>query len=491
MRRTTLVALLAVGAIVVGGGGFVIGSRLVPDGGGEPQRTASPTASPSPSERATTPPLAKAWADRPTVDLSYDIAHDHESAKGVATVSFTPDRRVCDALVFRSWPNKPEIADHGGSMTVRSATVDGRKVSPAYQRKGAPSGSQGTLFRLPLRDCVAAGSTVEARISFTVEMARQSGERVGTNGSGEMWLASAYPVLAWERGHGWMTQPAVDVFGEMDGTEEFRLDLDVVAPQGDTVLGMGRPLGTSKGPRDGTTRHRFAADPVRNVAVGIGGYRVTTREIGGVRTRVGVSDDGSLATANDWLDKIELELGRLEGRFGRFPYRDLWVTVIPDTTGIEFPGAIFYGDYAPQEVHGGDLVAHELAHMWFYGLVGNDQGRDPWLDESFATYAQALADNQAFVYRQLMDIPSFAANRVGEPMTFWEQDPEAYGAGVYRQGAQMLFEARERAGERKWDAAIRAYLARNAHRIVRPEDFVDAVDHLPGAVETLRKYGAV
>ena len=42
------------------------------------------------------------------------------------------------------------------------------------------------------------------------------------------------------------------------------------------------------------------------------------------------------------------------------------------------------------------MVTHELAHMWFYGLVGDDQELHPWLDEAFATFAEELVDAQLF-----------------------------------------------------------------------------------------------
>lgn len=32
-------------------------------------------------------------------------------------------------------------------------------------------------------------------------------------------------------------------------------------------------------------------------------------------------------------------------------------------------------------------VVHELAHQWWYGVIGNNEYADPWLDESFAVYA--------------------------------------------------------------------------------------------------------
>jgi hypothetical protein len=488
---------VAVAAVVAAGAGFLIGYEVIPDR--TTDSASGPTTTrvaPSPAESSSavptpTPTRAQPWPDRPLVRLSYDVASDHKSVTGVERVTFTPDRKVCHRLVFRAWPNKPGTALFGGALRVHRVTVDGRRVRPVVHLAGGVTGRPGTLIDVPLRDCVPAGHSVAVKLGFEVAMATGSGERVGTNDEGEMWFASAYPVLAWERGHGWMTDPAVDVFGESDGSEEFRLTLDVVAPEQDTVLGTGHVEPTTKGPRSGTVRHRFTADSVRNVAVAVGGYRLTDRVISGVHVHVGVSDNGAKTGAEGWLAKIALEVPRLERYFGTFPYGDLWVTIIPDTTGIEFPGAIFYGDAAPSEVGTGDLVGHELAHMWFYSLVGDDQGRDPWLDEAFAQYAQALADGRGDGYLGPLNVPPFARNRVGEPMTYWAKDPNDYGVGVYRQGARMLFEARAKAGPARWDAAVRAYVARNAHRIARPTDFEAAVRDLPGAAETLRSYGAV
>ena len=33
------------------------------------------------------------------------------------------------------------------------------------------------------------------------------------------------------------------------------------------------------------------------------------------------------------------------------------------------------------------LLAHEIAHQWWFGLVGNDQLREPWLDEGLANWS--------------------------------------------------------------------------------------------------------
>jgi aminopeptidase N len=59
--------------------------------------------------------------------------------------------------------------------------------------------------------------------------------------------------------------------------------------------------------------------------------------------------------------------------------------------GVEYPGLILMQD---RTVASGkrleSTVVHEVAHQWFYNLVGNDVQAEPWVDESLATYAQVI-----------------------------------------------------------------------------------------------------
>ena len=60
---------------------------------------------------------------------------------------------------------------------------------------------------------------------------------------------------------------------------------------------------------------------------------------------------------------------------------DIVETRFADFGGMEYPELVLVVDDPTS-------VAHEVAHQWFYGLVGSDQWREPWLDEGFATFAQ-------------------------------------------------------------------------------------------------------
>ena len=435
-------------------------------------------------------PRARPWKDRPVVRLCFAVPADRRVVRGTETVTFTPDRRTCEAI-FRAWPNKPEAAASGNRLEVTSVAVEGRPVKPVVEAAGAPRGTPGTLIRVPVNGCAPAGGKVTVDLAFSLTLGADGGERVGYSSEDRTaWMATAFPLLAWVRGSGWATDPAVDLFGETVTSEEFRLaSLKVVAPKGDQVLGTGQAQPTAPGP-DGTVVHRFTAESVRDVAVTVGRLTVVERTVAGVRVHVG-APAGTMRSPAVWADATEAAITKLAAHLGPFPYDDLWVTIAPDIpTGIELPGAIQFGDVNPRTVP--ELVPHEVAHMWFYGLVGNNQARDPWLDESFAVYAEVLANDNAGVLMRLPTPPK-VRNRVGESMQWYDRlhNPDLYGSGVYLQGGAMLHQARQAAGSATFDQLLRDYIDANAHQVATDDDVARAFGSAPEVLRILRQYGAL
>ena len=431
------------------------------------------------------------WPQRPVVDASLDMAPDMASATGTESVRFTPDARICE-LVFRNWVNRPAAVSDGTSSTITSAAVDGAPVTARVDGAGAPDGAPGTLVTLPLPRCVEAGTPVHADLGFRIALGADSTERIGyAPESHTAWLGTAMPVLAWVRGEGWVRDPAVRMSGETVVSEEFRLNaLRVTANADQAVAGTGTPTGTST-PAPGRITHAFTADAVRDIAVSAGDYAITEVTSGPTRIHVAVPRSGVRSTGRDWADEHVAELGKLQDLLGPYPYPDLWVTVTPTLSdGIEFPTHLQYGDVSRRTRP--SLVAHELAHQWFYSLVGNDQSRDPWLDESFATYAQAVVSGQQGEYPLRERGDPDVRGPVGAPMSYWDGHGgfSAYSVGVYDQGAAALLAGRDRAGAQRFDPALRAYLAANAHRVVRPPAVEAAFRDLPQVLDVLRERGA-
>src|SRR5206468_11046822 len=127
-------------------------------------------------------------------------------------------------------------------------------------------------------------------------------------------------------------------------------------------------------------------------------------------------------------------LRSLSERYGRYPWRTYTIVVPPDlrAVGIEYPTLSFVGISG----YGRLIVNHETAHQWFYSLVGNDQARDPWLDETLATWGQTRLGSLEFPPR--LSVPAYAAKHVGSPMTYWDRYPAWYFYGVYGEGVKAL-----------------------------------------------------
>ena len=55
---------------------------------------------------------------------------------------------------------------------------------------------------------------------------------------------------------------------------------------------------------------------------------------------------------------------------------------------------------------GATAVAHELAHQWWYGLVGTNEFEDAWMDEGINQYANARVMAEAFTEGR--EVPRFS-----------------------------------------------------------------------------------
>jgi aminopeptidase N len=468
MRRLVAVALvLALPSCAVG----VRRAKPSPSGVPLPSITASP-----PACRATyAPPDPK----RPVVRLTFALDAAHTTVAGTEHVVFTPDRAITE-LVFRLWLNGPGPEKTHGRIDVTHASL------PMRTEPGGGSAGRPTFLRLALPKPVAKGQRVTADLSYVIRLPDADTDRWGHT-SQTAWWASAHPLLAWVRGEGWVTDDAVSLLGETAVSEVADYDVDVTAPAGDTVLGnafTSDPVDVPAG-----RRWHFHNDKARDVAVAVGQFALRHSTIAGVPVVVGVSDE--VATGSDAertfgpvMAGLTDALPVFRSRFGVFPFDTLTVVAIEHIhgSGVEYPGLVMVGSRRYDVV-----VPHEVAHQWFYGLIGDDQARDPWLDEAFATYGEAQVDpDSADSYLDALD----AGGEVGRPMSYWAKHGDDYGKVVYAKGAAALLTARA-AGPALFDALLRCYVAENAYRVVTPLDLVEALAPMPQAVRVLGEAGAL
>ncbi len=415
---------------------------------------------------------------RPRVRLRFDVGAELSTVRGSEHVEFTPDLPITE-LVFRLTANTAPTVAAGNRIVIDSATAAHGGGPPRYGAAGAAPSTQGGLLRVPFASPVPAGTTVTADITFTITLGDRSFDRFGRarDGAGRYaWFGSAQPLLAWERGHGWHTEPMLQFAAESATSEAMRTDLTVTAPASDTVIMSGDPADP---PAGGATRTWHSTiDAARDVSVAVGPFAVSDTTVDGVKLRVGAPS----ANERDGLVPLfQLAITEHSRRFGPFPFPSLSVARLPSGGGgIEYPSSILMLDDS-------QLVAvHETAHQWFYAMVGDSQARHAWLDEAFASYAEQLVDDDA-PPRAALDLPG----AIDRPTASYGRGEGLYFSIVYTKGAAALHAARAAAGAGRFDAAIRCYVNANAWRIANPSDLEAALRGLPAALAVLRKAHAL
>ncbi|MCP4412246.1 MAG: M1 family metallopeptidase, partial [Gammaproteobacteria bacterium] len=122
-------------------------------------------------------------------------------------------------------------------------------------------------------------------------------------------------------------------------------------------------------------------------------YRYITRSWDGIDVHYLVMDENY----ESWKKETLAGYGSvrfLSEKFGRYPYDQITVAdTYIDAGGMEYPGIVFINtnynpDYYQSYFRG--VVIHEIAHNWFYGLLGSNQTEFEWLDEGFTQFAEIL-----------------------------------------------------------------------------------------------------
>ncbi|MGI8790073.1 MAG: M1 family aminopeptidase, partial [Actinomycetota bacterium] len=149
--------------------------------------------------------------------------------------------------------------------------------------------------------------------------------------------------------------------------------------------------------------------------------------------------------------------------------------------GIEYPSLVMQGEETL-----GIVTNHEVAHQWFYSLVGSNPAREPWLDEGLTTYAQSRIDSQIDILAS-EPVPDPARNRLGAGMRYWDGHQDVYFQGVYAQGVKALAAV---GPPDVIDCGLRRYVSANAYSIADSSDLIRALEaEAAGAGRILGRFG--
>ena len=201
---------------------------------------------------------------------------------------------------------------------------------------------------------------------------------------------------------------------------------------------------------------------------------------------------------NDEMGLIALEYAKnalscFNKLFGEYPYETLSV-VASDfyIGGMEYPNMVLIDKYLYQPVTKEaleEVVVHEVAHQWWYGVVGNNEKTEAWLDEGLTQYSVALYiedtygserylsylnENEIYskivfdIVKETNGIVNMKIDRPSESFEHWL----LYDALTYDVAALMFDNLRNNVGNKCFFDGIRHYYSNNKFNVSNINVFI-------------------
>lgn len=477
------------------------GPTAAPTAGPTAKATAvAPTVVPAVAVRQPTTPLTKAAQGdlaqlgalpRYTLDLTVDPFNETYTGRQKVVYTSTDKGPLTD-MVFRVFPNSCPL--YGcGALTVDSVRVDGAAVTPKSELDN-------TAIRFALPKPVPPGGKVEVDMEFSGRIAKDFGpnqQGYGINNFDDnkqiMMLANAYPILA-VRDNGRWVADAVYADGDAVFSPSALYDVTLHTPGGWNPVATG--VATAQSGTDTGRTVRYTTGPVRDFMIAIApGWQKVSRQIGDTVINSYYAGD-TRAGAEKALDVAAEAFQVYTKRVGPYPFTELNIVPAPlhRAAGVEYPGLIlvernFYDK--PDEPFFETATAHEVAHQWFYSVIGNDVINNPWLDESFAQYltavyfqdryGQARFDREIGGWQRTVDqmVQKGQDDIVGAGLPHFKGN-DRYAVTIYVKGPLFLDALRQRIGDDKFFAGLQEYYRRNKYGIATPEGFLKVMQEVSG-----------
>jgi hypothetical protein len=168
-------------------------------------------------------------------------------------------------------------------------------------------------------------------------------------------------------------------------------------------------------------------------------------------------------------------------KFAPYPYETLAVVQADIHDGQEYDGLVFlasdfYGQYGGGAKNNLTTIGiHEIAHQWWFGLVGDDQAMEPWLDEAMATYSERIF--YEYNYPRYGDwwwqfrVDYFGAKGYVDTSIYNGGSFRTYTNAVYLNGAHFMEDLRVRMGDDNFFRFLKDYAARYSRGRATSNDF--------------------
>ncbi len=471
------------------------------------------------------------------VDHSIDVQLDdvHHILRGTTTFTYTNHAPTAlDTLWVHLWPNayrdrhsalcKQKDAQNDFDLHFAQEQDRGWIDSLAFSIPEGPLAwgyhrVHGDIAWVKLPGALATAQSISITTPFRVKVPDTRFSRLGHTGQA-YYISQWYPKPAVYDSDGWHAMPYLDQgeFYSDPGHYDVRITLPanyVLAATGersgapaeeafmDSLAALPLHVGNNHFPPSSPDHKtiRFVQDNVHDFAwFADKRYQVRKGRVKLERSGRHVATWALFTPRNAllWADAITYvnESVRLYSQWvGDYEYGSC--TAVDGTLaaggGMEYPTITIIGDMgSPRELD--EVIAHEVGHNWFYGMLASNERQHPWMDEGMNSFFEKRYMAERYpgsLPPEVLNLPGPLRNAVPDPDRFtelmyrynarrnWDQPadlpataytPLDYGVTVYGKSALIFQQLQAALGEDLFDACTRAYFAEWSGKHPRPQD---------------------
>ncbi|MCJ7824588.1 MAG: M1 family metallopeptidase [Anaerolineales bacterium] len=414
-------------------------------------------------------------ATRYSIDVQVTLGSEMRTAvlDGWAQIQFQNQLdHPLHEIYLMLWPNDSQ---YQASMVAGPVFIRDKVIDPKLELAGL-------ALRVDLPLPLAPGEMIDLGLPFRIEVEsmRPSAPRRFGITEGVLIAPTFYPLIPRIVDDEWDVRRAPPG-GDTTNSEIALYQLRVTAPAAFDLVASGvEILNETIGDLQRLT---YVTGPMRDIAIAVADFVNESRQVGDVTVTAWVLEDHA-DDLDKVLDSATLQMQVLGDLVGPYPYPELDIVDAPAAFGgIEYPGLVFIGTVGTHWVV--EPTVHEVAHQWFYALIGDDQISEPWLDEAAATYAEALYYERALGSGRatgfLSDLRAIVREHsdptipIGLPVGDYASVND-YAVFVYMKGALFFDALRRELGDRSFREFLKAYYEQYRYGFASGSDFQEVAE---------------
>lgn len=379
---------------------------------------------------------------------------------------------VSNAYYDRAYPN----GDSFGDIEIKSVKIGDKDAEFNIENEA--------ILNVILFNDLFPNENIEINLSYVVTLANVN-HRLGY-GDNAVNFGNFYPILCvYDDG---FVKNSFASNGDPFYSDIANYNVQITFPSNYTLATSGEVLRSTN--ENSKTTTEIKGEKLRDFCFVLSTkFVVISKTINDVNVNYYYYDDEN---AEEYLTLACEVIEEFSSSFGDYPYKN--VNVVKTNFcfgGMEYPNLVYISDEIADAETYRYVIVHELAHQWWYSLVGNNEYEEAWLDESLTEYSTALfferhdyglnyddiiagADS---TYRLFVDVYSNVLGDVDESMNRnlgeFETEPE-YVNCVYTKGVLMYDSLRKTLGDSKFFKCLKDYFENFRYKNASGADLINS-----------------